>query len=166
MAVLSDADILAAMRRGELLVEPFREESLTPNGVDLRVAEVLLPDEGPQPIREGIVGVPGHARFLVSTLERVRLGPQLAGQLWIRSSYARKGFLAAFGKVEAGFDGTLTIGAFNASSQAVPLPIGERFCQLALEPLSSPAQKVYAQRSGAYQGQRGVTMARDAAPKP
>jgi dCTP deaminase len=99
----------------------------------------------------------------VSTLERVRLGPALAGQLWIRSSYARKGILAAFGKVEAGFDGTLTIGAFNAAAQPVAIPIGERFCQLAFEPLSSPAAKVYAQRSGNYQGQRGVTLAREQA---
>lgn len=164
MAVLSDGDILEAMRRGELLVEPFREDALTPNGLDLRVAEVLLPDQGPEPIRSGTAAIPPHARFLVSTAERVRFGPQLAGQLWIRSSYARKGFLAAFGKVEAGFDGTLTIGAFNAAAQPVPLPIGERFCQLAFEPLSSPAAKVYAQRSGNYQGQRGVTLAKEPRP--
>lgn len=162
MAVLSDADILAAIRRGEMLIEPFLDASLTPNGVDLRAGEVLLPDQGAEPVRQGVVQVPPHTRFLVSTVERVRLGPGLAGQLWIRSSYARKGFLAAFGKVEAGFDGTLTIGCFNASSQAVPLPLGERFCQLALEPLSSPASRLYAERSGNYQGQRGVTLAREA----
>jgi dCTP deaminase len=164
MAVLSDADILGALQRGELLVEPFREDSLTPNGLDLRVAEVLVPDRDSAPVREGTAMVAPFARFLVSTTERVRLGPQLAGQLWIRSSYARKGVLAAFGKVEAGFDGTLTIGAFNASAQPLALPIGERFCQLAFEPLSSPAQKVYAQRSGNYQNQRGVTLAREARP--
>lgn len=164
MAVLSDAGILEALKRGELLVEPFREDALTPNGIDLRVAEVLLPDDAAQPVHAGVANIPPHARFLVSTAERVRLGPALAGQLWIRSSYARKGLLAAFGKVEAGFDGTLTIGAFNAAAQAVALPIGERFCQLALEPLSSPAMKPYAQRSGNYQGQRGVTLARDARP--
>ncbi|HEV8361576.1 MAG TPA: dCTP deaminase, partial [Candidatus Thermoplasmatota archaeon] len=109
MAVLSDADILAAMRAGDLVVEPFREDALTPNGLDLRVAEVLMPDVEEEPVKlvAGTVHVPGHARFLVSTLERVRLGPALAGQLWIRSSWARKGFLASFGKVEAGFEGTL-----------------------------------------------------------
>jgi dCTP deaminase len=164
MAVLSDADIVEARRRGELAVEPWLESNLTPNGLDLRVAEVLVPDTGGEPVRSGTAQVPGQARFLVSTLERVRLGPSLAGQLWIRSSFARRGVLAAFGKVEAGFDGTLTVGCFNAGRQPLGLPIGERFCQLAFEPLSSPAAKLYPQRSGSYQGQRGVTLARDAPP--
>lgn len=161
MAVLSDRDLLEGLRRGDWAVEPFREESLTPNGLDLRVAEVLVPDEGPEPVRQGAARIPPQTRFLVSTLERVRLGPGLAGQLWIRSSFARRGVLAAFGKVEAGFEGTLTIGAFNAARQPLELPVGERFCQLALEPLTSPAAKVYAQRSGNYQGQQGVTLARE-----
>jgi dCTP deaminase len=164
MAVLSDADILEALRRGELLVEPFEERALTPNGIDLRIAEVLVPDAAPEPVRSGSATIPAHARFLVSTVERVRLGPQLAGQLWIRSSFARRGLIAAFGKVEAGFDGTLTIGGFNAAAQALELPIGERFCQMAFEALTSPAAKPYAQRSGNYQGQRGVTLAKDAKP--
>jgi dCTP deaminase len=162
MAVLSDADIFEALRRGDLRVEPFREEALTPNGLDLRIAEVLVPDRSPEPVRQGSAEVPPLGRFLVSTAERITLGPALAGQLWIRSSYARRGVLASFGKVEAGFDGTLTIGAFNGAAQPLLLPVGERFCQLALEPLSSPAAKVYAQRSGTYQGQRGITLARDA----
>jgi dCTP deaminase len=164
MALLSDRDILLARESGELVVEPWRDEALTPNGVDLRVAEVLVPDVAPEPVRTGQAAIPPQTRFLVSTLERVRLGPQLAGQLWIRSSYARRGVLAAFGKVEAGFDGTLTIGAFNSARQELLLPIGDRFCQLALEPLSSPAAKVYAERSGTYQGQRGVTLAREPRP--
>jgi dCTP deaminase len=161
VAVLSDADILQALRSGGMNVEPFVESNLTPNGLDLRIAEVLIPDSSPDPVRTGTAIVPPRARFLVSTLERVRLGPALAGQLWIRSSYARRGILAAFGKVEAGFDGTLTIGCFNAAAQEVTLPIGDRFCQMAFEPLSSPAAKVYSQRSGTYQGQRGVTLARE-----
>jgi dCTP deaminase len=158
--VLSDADILAALRTGALRVEPWEEQHLTPNGVDLRIAEVLVPPAR-EPVRSGEAEVPAMSRFLVATAERVTLGPQLAGQLWIRSSYARRGVLASFGKVEAGFSGTLTLGAFNASGQALRLPVGDRFCQLAFEELSSPAQKVYAQRSGQYQGQQGITLARE-----
>lgn len=160
MAVLSDHDLLAAMARGDLRIEPFDPAALTPNGVDLRVAEVLVPASGPDALRTGTAEVPPLARFLVSTRERVALGPTLAGQLWIRSSWARRGALAAFGKVEAGFEGTLTVGCFNASHEALRVPIGDRFCQLALEALSSPAERGYAQRSGAYQGQQGITLAR------
>lgn len=159
MCILSDRDIRARLAKGELKIEPFAEEHLTPNGVDLTVKEVLV-RPGAEPVREGTVRIPGGASFLVATREYVTMPPDVAGQLWIRSSYARRGLLAAFGKVEAGFEGELTIGAFNSSPEAVELPIGDRFCQLAFESLESVPEKSYRERSGNYQGQRGVTLAR------
>ncbi|HVL88313.1 MAG TPA: dCTP deaminase [Candidatus Thermoplasmatota archaeon] len=162
MPVLCDADILAAIKRQDLAIEPFAEASLTPNGYDLRIAELLLPDEtGAAPVRDGKVTVPPKARFLVSTLERVTLGPAVTAQLWIRSSFARKGLFASFGKVEAGFSGTLTIGGFNAAAVPIEIPVGDRFCQIAFEELTRPAEKPYVQRSGRYQNQQGVTLARE-----
>ena len=160
MAVLSDGDILRRMEAGELGLEPFSERGLTPNGYDLRVAEVMLPDEGADVIREGKVVVPGHARFLVSTVERVRMPPDVCGQLWLRSSYARRGVLGSFGKVEAAFEGTLTLGALNASRHPVEIPVGDRFAQLVFERMESMPRVAYAQRSGNYQGQSGITLAR------
>ena len=61
-------------------------------------------------------------------------------------------------KVDAGFEGTLTLGAYNATDDPVEIPIGERFCQMILEELTSPSEKSYAKRSGNYQGQTGVTL--------
>ena len=81
------------------------------------------------------------------------------GSLWIRSSYSRKGVLAAFGKVDAGFSGNLTVGAFNANDEPLEIPIGDRFCQLVLHSLLSPPQRDYSQ-TGQYQNQRGVTLAK------
>lgn len=160
MGVLSDGDILARLASGELGLDPYEERGLTPNGYDLRVAEVMLPDEGQDVLREGKVVVPGHARFLVSTVERVRMPGDVCGQLWLRSSYARRGVLGSFGKVEAGFQGTLTLGAFNASRHPIEVPIGDRFCQLVFERMESPPRATYAQRSGNYQGQSGITLAK------
>ena len=160
MAVLSDGDILARRVAGDLAVEPFEDRCLTPNGYDLRVAEVMLPDEGQDVVREGKIAVPGHARFLVSTLERVRMPRDACGQLWLRSSYARRGVLGSFGKVEAGFEGTLTLGAFNASRHPVEVPVGDRFCQLVFERMESAPRVGYAERSGNYQGQSGITLAK------
>lgn len=161
MAILSDADILAYVSRGELKLEPWNEKSLTPNGYDLRVAEVMLPDEGDAIHREGKVVVPGGTRFLVSTMERVHMPGDVCGQLWIRSSYARRGVIGSFGKVEAGFEGTLTVGGYNVGRAPIEIPIGDRFCQMAFEKLSSPPRALYAERSGNYQGQTGITLARD-----
>ncbi|MGQ9583054.1 MAG: dCTP deaminase [Thermoplasmatota archaeon] len=155
--VLSDADILRALTEGEIDVEPFDEESLTPNGLDLTVEAVLLPSSGEE-VRSGIARVPPMSWFVVSTREKVRLGRGLAAQLWLRSGYARRGVLATFGKVDAGFSGNLTVSAFNASPSELELPIGERFCQMVVERLESPALRDYPARSGRFQNQRGLTL--------
>ena len=160
MAVLSDATLLHLRQEGGLAIDPFDEANLTPNGYDLTIGEVLVPEASASPatVAAGVARVPGRERFLVSTREVVTLGAGVTAQLWIRSTFARRGVLAAFGKVEAGFSGTLTIGCFNASKEALDLPIGERFCQIAFEALSEPAGVLYEDRSGNYQHQRGVTL--------
>lgn len=159
MCILSDKDILERRAKNELGIEPFAEKNLTPNGYDLSVKEVLVRSSG-QKTTSGEALVPPGASFLISTQEYVRMPPDAAGQLWIRSSYARRGVLAAFGKVEAGFEGELTVGCFNSGHEALKVPIGDRFCQLAFEQMHSLPQKLYKDRSGQYQGQRGVTLAR------
>lgn len=162
VTVLSDADILRLRAERLFGCDPFVEKHLTPNGLDLCVAEVMLPDSvgTGKVFREGTVEVPGRERFIVSTREFVRMPADVCGSLWLRSSYARRGVVASFGKVEAGFEGTLTVGAINAGASPILLPIGDRFCQLVLERLASPPRRTYAEASGNYQGQRGVTLAR------
>jgi dCTP deaminase len=157
MAVLSDADIEQALQNNTLSIEPFVQKHLTPNGYDLSVEEVFIRKTN-QHIKEGVAVIPPLTWFAVSTKEFVKMGPQITSQLWIRSSYARKGILASFGKVDAGFHGTLTFGCFNASDTEVELPIGDRFCQIVFEHLESVPKALYHERSGSYQNQRGVTL--------
>ena len=155
--VLSDGDILKAMEDMELGIEPFREKSLTPNGYDLSIESVLVPGSGSK-TEKGTAAIPPKSWFLIGTQERVRLGRSIVAQLWLRTTWARKGILATFGKIDAGFAGNLTVTAFNASDAAVEILVGERFCQMVLERLDSPANKVYPERSGRYQGQKGITL--------
>ncbi len=159
MGVLSDTDITNRLADGTLGLDPYQEKGLTPNGYDLRIAEVMLPDVDDAVHRAGTVTVPPGSRFLVSTVERVRMPGDVCAQLWIRSSYARRGVLGFFGKVEAGFEGTLTVGGLNASTKPIELPVGDRFCQIVFERLETPPRKLYAERSGNYQGQQGITLA-------
>jgi dCTP deaminase len=140
--ILSDRDIKGAIEKGELRVEPFDEGLLTPNGYDMRIAEI-----------KGETG-PGEF-FLISTMEYVVLPKNVCAQLWIRSTFARKGVFCSFGKVDAGFEGTLTIGCFNAGNEILELREGERFLQIVFEKMISPAERGY---SGKYRGQRGVKL--------
>ncbi len=159
MAVLSDAGILAFRAKGELSIEPFVESNLTPNGYDVTIEEVAIPSRD-QRVRSGVAHIPARTRFAVSTRETVTLGRHVAAQIWLRTTWARRGVLAAFGMIDAGFSGTLTFGALNAGDATLDLPVGERFAQIVFQTLESPVAATYDERSGTYQGQRGVTLDR------
>lgn len=159
MGVLSDADILRYRQKGELGIDPFVEAHLTPNGYDVSVAEVAVPAADLR-VKEGVARVPPMTRFAIGTREVVTLGRHVAGQIWLRTTWARRGVLASFGMIDAGFSGALTFGALNASHEPLDVPIGERFAQVVFLTLESPASATYERRSGTYQGQRGVTLGR------
>lgn len=158
MCILPDHEIVERLRSGSLVISDYSEASLTPNGYDLRVAEVSVPTASAT-VRDGAASIPPKAMFFVSTVERVELPSDLAGQLWLRTSWMRKGVLAGLGKVDAGFRGTLTFMAVNLSNETLELPIGSRFVQLVFETLRSEASLTYGKRSGNYQGQNGITLA-------
>ncbi|MFQ5907216.1 MAG: dCTP deaminase [Thermoplasmata archaeon] len=156
---LSDADIRVWMMDGKLAIEGFREENLTPNGYDLTVAELVLPDADTAK-KKGSLEIPPRTRFLVSTEEAVRLGPRVAGDLWLRTTWARQGVLPSFGKVDAGFEGTLTLSAFNASKGPLTIAVGDTFAQITFHEVRTRPEAMYPESSGTYQGQSGVTPAR------
>ena len=159
MAILSDGDIEKSIINCELSIEPYNQKNLTPNGYDLSIGEIYIKKTG-QHIKEGIISIPPLSWFAISTKEYVKMGPCITSQLWIRSSYARRGILASFGKVDAGFEGTLTISCFNSNDEKIEIPIGDRFCQIVFENLSTKPNALYNERSGSYQNQRGVTLKR------
>lgn len=157
MSILSDIDIKKYMDSNEIGIEPFIEKNLTPNGYDLSVDEVYIKKTN-QHINEGIAKIPPQTWFAISTKEFVKMGSRVTSQLWIRSSYARKGVIAGFGKVDAGFHGTLTIGCFNSNDEEVEIPIGDRFCQIVFENLLSMPSELYEKKSGNYQNQQGIKL--------
>ncbi len=157
MGIFSDIDIVEGMMTGYLGIENYHEKGLTPNGYDLRIAEISIRGDDKK-YTEGTVEIPPRTMFYVSTVERVRLPSDACAQLWLRTSWIRKGVMGSFGKIDAGFEGTLTLGAYNATDEVIPIPIGERFCQMVFEGLNSKSLKDYAERSGNYQGQTGITL--------
>jgi dCTP deaminase len=157
MAVLSDTDIVAMLAKGSLKIEGYREANLTPNGYDVTIEEILVPSTR-QKFSDGVASVPGNSWFVIGTKEFLRFPPDLVGEIWIRTSWVRKGILSSFGRIDAGFHGNLTFSAYNASKDSIDVPIGERFAQVVFEELRSFPTKAYEDRSGNYQGQRGITL--------
>jgi dCTP deaminase len=157
MSILSDRDIKKSIENSSLGIEPFIEKNLTPNGYDLSIDEVYI-KKTDKHIKEGMAKIPPLTWFAISTKEFVKMGPQITSQLWIRSSYARKGVMVSFGKVDAGFHGTLTISCFNSNDSDLEIPIGDRFCQIVFENMESIPSELYDKKSGTYQNQRGVKL--------
>ena len=155
MSILSDEAILAALDVGEIEIEPFITENLTPNGYDLSIKEIEIP-KGPK-VTEGELTIPAGKRFAVSTKERIACGPNVCAQLWLRTSWARKGIVCSFGKIDSGFNGNLTLLGFNSGQEDVVLVTGETFAQMVFEMMTGPATSLYSERSGNYQNQSGVT---------
>jgi dCTP deaminase len=157
MSILSDIDIKNSIENNELGIEPFVEKNLTPNGYDLSIEEVFI-RKTKEHVKEGIALIPPLSWFAISTKEFVKMGPKITSQLWIRSSYARRGVMASFGKVDAGFHGTLTISCFNSNDEPLEIPIGDRFCQIVFENMQSIPSELYDKKSGNYQNQKGIKL--------
>jgi len=157
MTILSDKDIEKLIRINQLDIDPFNQKNLTPNGYDLTIAEIFIKKKDLH-LYEGLATIPPQTWFAISTKEFIKMGSDISSQLWIRSSYARKGIFASFGKVDAGFNGTLTISCFNSNEVEIEIPIGDRFCQIVFEELSSTPSELYEKKSGNYQNQKGIKL--------
>ncbi len=153
MATLSDREIISLSSKGQLIAEEFRNESVTPNGYDLRAA-VLRYDGNEM----GSGSIPAGKHFLVATLEYLLLPEDVMGQIWVRSSYARRGVIGSFGAVDAGYHGTLTLSFFNSGNEELQINRGDRIAQIVFHRMESIPEKSYSQRSGNYQGSRGITI--------
>ncbi|MBS3790835.1 MAG: dCTP deaminase [Candidatus Thermoplasmatota archaeon] len=153
--IVSDSQIEDLIEKGELTIKNYSEENLTPNGYDLTIEEVVVEERKPQ--SEGNAVIPEGTWFAVSTKEYVEFPSNIAGEIWIRTTWARQGVISSFGMIDAGFEGNLTLSAFN-SYQEIEIPIGETFAQLVFHLLSEESEKKYSDRSGNYQGQEGVTL--------
>lgn len=157
MSILSDRDIKDYIKKGRIYIEPFEEDNLTPNGYDLTIDEVFIP-ELKERMREGLAEISSMRWFLIGTKEYVKLGGEVSAQLWIRTTYARRGVISSFGKVDAGFEGNLTLSAFNSSDHPIKIKIGDTFAQMVFEKMENLPAKLYEERSGTYMGQKGITM--------
>ncbi len=139
---LSDTEITSAIKTGQIRIRP-RIAELNPAGVDLRIDRDLELN-------------PGQQR-LAATLERVELSENFLGILHIRSSLAREGIIASLALVDPGFQGQLTVSLHNAGDRPVRLTRGERFIQLSMLRLGTPATQTY---TGKYQNSTGIVKSR------
>ncbi|MFG3340517.1 dCTP deaminase [Glycomyces sp. NPDC048151] len=180
--LLSDRDLLAAIKNDRLGIQPFEDELVQPSSIDVRLdrrfrvfnnqkythidpskqqddltSAVEVADDQP------FVLHPGEF-VLASTLEVITLPADLAARLEGKSSLGRLGLLthSTAGFIDPGFSGHVTLELSNVANLPITLWPGMKIGQLCVFRLSSPAERPYgAGASGSrYQGQEGPTPSR------
>lgn len=118
-------EFIEVLRRTEAVIDPLAAEAVeTPEQVGEESAYV--------PLGEHFVLHPGQF-VLGSTLEFIRLPPDIVGQVLSRSSWGRLGLIVATAVVvQPGFAGMLTLELVNAGSVPIRLYPGLRVAQLQL----------------------------------
>jgi dCTP deaminase len=181
--ILSDRDIRERLKQGDLLIEPLEDPDLQiqPASIDLRLHHSFVvlrasrlpcldPRDIPADATERIDVSDGEAFVLHpgdfvlgSTVERVRIPPDLVARVEGRSSLGRLAIVvhATAGFIDPGFEGQITLELSNLGRTAVKLYPGMRVSQVVLHQMKSPAERPYGTARGSkYQGQIGPVASR------
>jgi dCTP deaminase len=183
--ILSDTDLLARLRDGDLVVDPLADVDLQvqPASIDVRLGREFLefqranipcihPNseaEVDEYVTETVVDDgdefilhPGDF-VLGTTRERVEVPPDLVAQVEGRSSLGRLAVVvhATAGFIDPGFRGKITLELSNLGTAPVALSPGMRISQLVFTELRSPAARPYgSERGSKYQDQAGPQASR------
>lgn len=175
MSPLIDTEILAAIHKGEIVIDPFDAVNIQPNSIDLTLGDEFLwfpssntpidPHErhlstDHASLKTNEFMIHSHEFLLATTLERVELPHDICGMLMGRSSFARLGLEVhqTAGWVDAGFKGNLTLELVNNNSRPIILRKGDMIAQLVFFRTAS-CSAGYGIK-GKYQHQKGVTPSR------
>lgn len=163
MSLMSDVDVLDAMEKGEIGIEPFDRKLLGPDSLDIRLGNDILVSKTvgktidpnrPENFFEGrkIDGSftlePGQF-VLGTTVERISLSDTVAAQIEGRSSLGRLGIMVHMtaGIIHAGFGSkepsTLTLEIYSVNPNSVYLHAGMKIAQLSFFRLNRKASRGY-----------------------
>lgn len=144
MTVLSDQQIIEALKSGTLKIDPFSVEKLNPAGYDFSSSSrfVLNPREWK----------------LISTLETVELSSSLIATIHLKSSFAREGIVGSFAIIDPGFRGQLTLSVYNVGRNIIEISKSESIVQVVFYLMGTksdiPYHGKYQESSGSVESKR------------
>jgi len=168
-AVLGKYEILKYLEKNLLRIEPFSEEIVSNNGLDLRIgSEVAYLTKKTEKAyldktdssklfskerKKKYIELPPLRFTLLHTVEYVSFPNDIVGFCNLRSTLARWGVMAPPTIIDAGFEGNITIEVFNASNTKLYLPVNARFLHVIL--VKTEGAEPY---KGSYLKQTGVRL--------
>lgn len=178
--VLSDRTIREEIARKRIVIEPLDPSCIQPASVDVHLDRRLLVfktwrspfyvdvKQRHDDLNESVeIGdeqpflLPPDEFVLGSTIENITLPDDIVGRLEGKSSLGRIGLLihSTAGYVDPGWQGHLTLELSNVAKLPVTLYYGMKIGQMSFVRLSSPAERLYGDKSlgSKYQGQTEAT---------
>jgi len=166
--ILSDRDLKYYLEKGLIKIDPFSDEIIRENGIDLRIGSSFARLSNSDEVFE--IGkniedfytvtnsdyfiVFPHEHVLMTTLEYLELPNDIMAFVNLRSTFARLGLFIPPTIVDAGFKGQLTI-EIVGSEFPIKLQSGQRFLHLIFAKTLTPVENPY---HGKYQKQQNVTL--------
>lgn len=181
MAILSDKWIRQAVKK-EKMIEPFVEKQsakgeisygLSSYGYDARVAEefkiftnvnndVVDPKNFSETSfvnkKTDVCIIPPNSFVLARTLEYFKIPRDVLVICLGKSTYARCGIIVNVTPLEPEWEGHVTLEFSNTTPLPAKIYANEGACQFLFFKGDQPCDISYADRSGKYMGQRGVTL--------
>ena len=164
--MLADYQIVDAVRKKHLDIDPFTPEQVQPASYDMRLGRnlrLLMPESGihpidlkaphdwtaPQVIDDGGYVLRGFA--LAVTEERVRMPADYVARVEGKSSLARLGLFTHItaGFIDPGFVGHITLELYCPHPRGIVIYAGMPVCQVSFQVMHGVAKVPY---SGKYQG--------------
>lgn len=161
--ILCDGDIERIIKeKGFYIVNPFNEEMLQPNSIDLTLSSELKTIEGKSiDISQDSYILKPHEFILGSTFEKIAVPVDLCGHIDGKSSIGRLGvFIENSGFVDSGFIGNITLEIYNASNKEFELTEGMSICQIIFQTLTNQVKIPYGGRNNHYQFSEGTVLSR------
>lgn len=170
--ILSDKDVLVAIKKGKIKIDPFDEKNVMAIGIDLCLGEEFrlfkmdhkshIDPSNPQSSDTTyLVRTEAGKPFMIHpgdfvlgvTKEYIELPDDIAARIDGRSSLGRLGIIvhSTAGHCDPGFAGKLTLEISNIGKLPVALYSGMKFCSLIFERTSTPVERSY-RKVGKYVG--------------
>ena len=173
--ILSDLNLREIINSKQLIIEPLKENAIQQNGLDFRLNDELaagtstnsndiIDSTSSESIKKffqvtktdnGYFVLEPHRNYLLTTQEYLKMPNDIMGFCGLRSTFARLGFVSPLTIIDAGFEGTLTIGVFYGGSASIRIPVGCRFLHVVFGELLTEVEAPY---RGQYKSQKGLSL--------
>ena len=175
--IMSDRNLRDLIKSNQLLIDPLTDDTVQQNGIDFRIGDELaigslatnieiIDSQSSADIKKFFKIVKGEGgnfvfsplrHYLLTTRKNIAMPNDLMGFCGLRCTFARLGFVSSLTIIDAGFEGTLTIGVFYGGNNPISVPLGCRFLHVVFAKLQTKAEQPY---EGHYKKQKGISIPR------